>query len=356
MGGAKDDWQVKRPPLTEKQRRAIEKATRERMDQEIRDSIKESEARERLRQAREAAEQDRINANAPAWEKKRQDGINALTILATQLRIRKNKWMNSAIDLSSAYESACTNFGKLIGEATATNQLFWGMAFTALASVGVGVINVLATKYAEKWARVDAQRLFVAAAEDAVQTGFSGTLSVMAPLIASKYDATEIPSPLAYRGELEKLLNDMETDVLQWIVDLQQILRKAELYQLEHVSVVDLDSSIEKYLSDQDSQLDKLPFRLAGTKAELSKELEKLILGAWTVSFMERELGRSSFAVRRRLPDKVIDALVAHGIVSDSGHYSDADVLRVADWGPNTSRLFRATIMKIKAYTPRKFG
>ena len=210
------DWDPKGP------RGKVHPAT---FEQKLAEDLREEEESKRKQKKWEAesariekAEQARQKAHETEWMERRTRCSGSLGILSNEITIRKNKWSNVVIDLSSAYESAFTSFSGLLSEETAQSQLYWNLAFIALSSVAVGGIAVLVTKQGEKWAKTEAQKLFVDAAEDAVQQGVSGLLSVTAPLLANKYEASSIPSPMTFRGELDKLLNDMESDMLEWCV------------------------------------------------------------------------------------------------------------------------------------------
>lgn len=352
------DWDPKGPPGKVKPRT---------FDQKVADDLKELERAKKaeeqtLKEWRAEAERKRKarqeyeKAHETQWMDRRTKCVASLGMLSSEIQIRKNKWANTAIDLAKAYENAFTSFGKLLDEETNQNQLFWNIAFTALSSVAAGGLVYLSKKVGDKWARTEAQQLFVSAANDAVQTGVGGMLGIASPLVAGKLEATAIPSPLTFRGELEKVLNNLETIMLEWCLNYQQIVKDLDLAEFEDFTPERLDQAIKKFLAEKDRQYNAEPFPLQGTAAELTAELEKLMLGQWTITFCERELGRSSWAVRRRLPKNVIDKLVKVGYLSDSGHYSSADVLRLADWGPNTARTMRGLIQSIKTYQPKKFG
>ena len=64
----------------------------------------------------------------------------------------------------------------------------------------------------------------------------------------------------------------------------------------------------------------------------------------------------SSHKYNKKLPDVLVKKLVEYDIVDDSSGVSDADRLRVADWGPVTARIMKGLIGKLAAYRPRKFG
>lgn len=352
------DWDPKGPPgkvkpRTFDQRVADDLKEMERSKQADEQKLKEWRAEaERNRKAKEAYEK----AHETQWMDRRTRCVASLGILKSEITIRKNKWKNTAIDVANAYEAAFTSFGKLLEEETNQNQLFWNIAFTALSSVAAGGLVYLSKKVGDRWFRSEAQQLFVSAANDAVQTGVGGMLSIAAPMVAGKLEATTIPSPFVYRGELEKVLNNLENTMIEWCVNYQTIVKDMALSEFEHFSPERLDREIAKFLAEKDQQYNAEPFPLQGTVAELTAELEKIMLGQWTVAFCERELGRSRWAPRRKLPRKVINKLAAVGYLSTAGHYSDADVLQIADWGPNTARTMQRLVQSIKTYRPKKFG
>ena len=358
MGGPKTkplpDWDPKGPPGKVKPRT---------FDQKVADDLKDIEAAKKKQREWEK-ESDRIRkqradyekANETAWMERRTKCVASLGILANEIKIRKNNWMNTAIDVSKTYEAAFKAFGDLLDEETNQNQLFWTMAFGALNAVAAGGIVYLSKKVGDKWFKTEAQQLFISAANDSVQNGVGALLSVATPIVAGKLEAAPIPSPFAFRGDLEKLLNDMESIMLQWCNEQQRQVRDMQLWRFEDFTPQTLDKEITDFLAEKDRLYNSQPFPLQGNLADLQAELEKLMLGQWTIAFCEREINRSSWAVRRRLPKNIIDKLVSVGYLSNSGHYSDADTLRIADWGRNTERVMRGLINSIKMYRPKTFG
>jgi len=307
---------------------------------------------ERIRKAEEA----RQKAHETEWMQRRAKCAGSLEILSDEIKIRKNNWQNVAIDVSMAYAAAFESFSKSLSDESTHSQAAWSKAFTALSSCVGGGIAVLVKKQGEKWAKDEAQKLFVDTAKKAVEAGVNGLFSVTAPLLATKYEATSIPAPAKLQSELTKLLNNLETDMVEWCKAHKEEINNMGLWLFEDYEPRKLDEEIAKFLHDKDSQFNSQPFLLEIRKADLQTELEKMMVGPWAVAFCEREIGRRSWAPRKGLPRRVIDKLVEFDFVSDTGHYSDADVLRIAQWGPNTERTMRRTVEKIKSYRSKKFG
>ena len=142
--------------------------------------------------------------------------------------------------------------------------------------------------------------------------------------------------------------------MLSWVGKYETAMGNVHFSAFEYFDPQTLRDEINQFLWDKDSTYNSQPFPFQGTKAELQIELEKMMLGTWTVPFCEKQINRS--IGYRRLPDSVVDRLVKFNFVSDSGHYSDADVLKIAKYGPNTEKTLRRTIEKIKTYRKKKFG
>jgi len=340
------DWQPRRPPLrplTQKEKDAQKKQS----DAEfVRENEREEKERERKRKE---------NENPAELTDRRARCIAHLGYFKSEITIRKNKWENVATDVGLAYEKAFAAFSKLLKEESTHSQTFWNKAFEALSSVVGGGIAKLVKKQGEKWAKDEAQKLFIESAEKAVNAGVGKLFDAAAPLVAASYEA-EIPAPSTFQGELKKLLNDLESQMIGWVSRYETLMGNVHFSAFEYYDPQTLRDEIDQFLHDKDSTYNSQPFPFQGTKADLQIELEKMMLGPWTVAFCQREISRNRFAPRRRLPKAVIDKLVEFKFVSDSGHYSEADVLKIADWGPNTERTMRRTIEKIGAYRARKFG
>jgi hypothetical protein len=321
-----------------------DKETLERWHKEAEQAAKEKKERERIHGAE--------------WGDRRTRSAGKLGILSDQIKIRKNNWSNTVIDLTNAYESAFNSLTTILDRKNAQDQFLFNLAFTALGAVAVGGLAVIFTRSGDKWVKQGVSQLFVDAAEDAVQSGVGGLLTnVAAPLVAAagKYDAATIPSPFKLKGELDKLLNDMESEMLNWCIERQKEINNLPLSYFEDYDPQKLDAEIAKFLAEKDKQYNSKPFLLTGrSKADLTTELEKVMIGMWAASFCQNSL--SARVIHRRLPEEIIDRLVEYGFVSDSGHYSDADVLKIADWGRNTERVYRLVVNNVKIYQGKKFG
>lgn len=364
------DWQPRRPPPTPAERKVIEEAKKqneldriraqERIRQEEKDTLKRWH---KEREEREKAEEAKLKLHGVEWADRRTRCVQSFLMLSGEITARKNDWENHVIDVSIEYENAYKAFGELLSEETNHNQLMWTLAFTALGSVASGGIVYLAAKAGDKWFKSESQKLFLSAANDTVQGGVSGLLGVAAPMLAEKYEVTDIPSPFKIQGEWKKLLNDMETEMVQWSNAYQKIIKDMPLKDFENFDPQKLDNQIARFLEEKDRQFKAQRIVLQGTKDELKKELEKMMVGLYAVAFLEKELtkdrkvlwGLAEKAVKR-MPDKVIDRLADFEFVENSRYYSDVDVLKVAKFGPNTERAMKATVQRIKAYRPKKFG
>jgi hypothetical protein len=279
-------------------------------DEKVADDLRElGEAREREKATlknwheeadRKAKERQAYEqAHAGEWMERRSRCSNSLAILANQIKIRKNNWSNVAIDVSKAYETAYTSLTKMLDDENAHDQFLFNLAFAALAAVSAGGLAVIFTKAGEKWLRSGVTQLFVDAAEDAVQTGVGGVLTnVVPPLLAAeaKYEAIAIPSPFNFRGELDKLLNDMESAMLQWCIDRQNEIKELPLSDFEFYDPQKLDNEIARYLAEKDKKFNSQPFFDQKSKGELATELEKLMVGLWSASFCVGEF--TEFTIR----------------------------------------------------------
>jgi hypothetical protein len=338
-------------------------------DQKVADDLRDIEAakkrdQETLERWRKEAEQkvkeqqEKERIYGDQWRDRRTRCAGSLGILSNQVKIRKNNWWNVAIDVSFAYESAYTSLTGILDRKNAQDQFLFNLAFNALGAVCSGGLSVIFSKAGEKWLKQGASQLWIDAAEDAVQTGVEGILTNIVPPLASdasKYDAATIPSPFKLKGELEKLLNDMESDMLGWCIARQTEINNLPLSEFEDYDPAKLDNEIAKFLDEKDKQFNSQPLLAPGrSKTDLAAELEKLMIGMWSASFLETQLNNR--VIKRHLPDEIIDRLVDFGFVSDSGHFSDSDVLKVAHWGPNTERTYRRVVNTVRAYQGKKFG
>ena len=344
----------------------------ERANQRDRDTLKQwdaqrvarEKAEEAQRKAQEKAEEAKLRIHGVEWADRRTKCVASFGLLKSEITKRKNNWVNHAIAVSHQYEEAYRAFGSLLENESTHSQLMWTLAFTALGSVASGGIAVLSAKIsASQWNKSKARELFITAANDTVQGAVGGLLGMAVPVLADKFEVAEIPSPFKIQGEWTMLLNTLENEMLGWSNEYQERIKDMPLSGFEHFNPRKLDNEIRRFLAEKDEKFQAESFGFEQTKAELKNELEKMMVGLWTAAFLEKELARDrkvlfglAEKVPRRLPDKLVDRLVHFGFVDDSRHFSEADVLKVARWGPNTERTMRTTIQKIKAYKPKKFG
>ena len=339
------DWQPRRPPLrplTQKEKDAAKKKSDA-------DFVRENE-----REDQERDKRWKENQNPAELTDRRTRCVAHLGYFKTEISKRKNNWENVATDVGLAYEKAFESFTKVLKEST-HSQSHWNKAFEALSSLVGGGIAKLVKKHGDKWITEEAQKLFVESAENAMNAGVGKLFEAFVPLSVTG-SAAEIPAPSLFQAELKKLLNNLESEMLGWVGKYETIMANVHFSAFENYDPQTLRDEIDQFLNDKDSTYNSQPFPFQGTKADLQIELEKMMLGPWTVAFCQREISRNRLAPRRQLPKAVIDRLVDFKFVSDSGHYSDADVLKIADWGPNTERTMRRTIEKIGAYRAKRFG
>lgn len=338
-------------------------------DQKVADDLRDIEAakkrdQETLERWRKEAEQkvkeqqEKEKQFGDQWRDRRTRCAGSLSTLSDQIHIRKNNWSNAVIDVCSAYESAYTSLTEILDRKNAQDQFLFNMAFNALGAVAVGGLVYFFAKAGDKWLKQGVSQLFIDAAEDAVQAGVGGILTNVVPPLAAaetKYEAATIPSPFKLKGELDKLLNDMESDMLGWCIARKTEINNLPLSEFEDYDPQKLDSEITKFLTEKDRKFNSQPLLAPGRgKAELAAELEKLMIGMWSASFCESQV--NARVIHKRLPSEIIDRLVEFGFVSDSGRYSDADVLRIAEWGRNTERVYRLVVTNVRTYQGKKFG
>lgn len=356
MNGPKGDWSPAGPPQISPAERAHIKA---RQDKEYADWKKEQDKQDAIERRKndetEKATLAKYKAMEPTLLDRRQKCSASLGILSNEIHIRRNRWSNAAIEISTAYEGAWNSFANVLGTASANNSLSWNIAFAALGSVLAGEIGVLCVKVGDKWYKDEARELFIAGATEAVNAGLGAVMNILPGQLSENYGAAPIPSPLTYKGELEELINDMESEMLQWCVQQQTTVKELPLADFEFFDPPTLDAQIAKFLEEKDSRFNPQPFKYAVQKAQFQNEVQKLMWGRWAQNFAKTELARS--VIHHKIDSSIVDKLVEFGWVDDTGKYSDADTLKLAaDWGPNVARIMRQLSTAVDSYHPQKFG
>lgn len=360
----KEDWAPTRPkgppPRT--------------FDQKVADDLREMEEakkrdKEKLAQwqkeadDREKARQAKLQIHGATWADRRTKCVASFGILSNAVAIRKNNWWNTAVDFADAYETAWKAFTDDLNTASAHSQMMWNLAFVALGACTMGGLNVLVAKgggaLLRSWTVQESKDLFLSAATDFVQAGVGGLMQIAPGILATQYSPQDIPSPMKFKGELEKLLNNMESEMLTWCNEQQTLIKNLPLEEFETFDPDKLDSEIQKFLIEKDRKYNPQPFRLQTEKAELAKEIEKNMWAQWATKRLTDELAKDHGTVvisNFHIDDSIIDKLVSYGFVDDSAHFSDADVLKNGRWGPAPERVMRRVLGTIAGYKPKQFG
>ena len=96
-------------------------------------------------------------------------------------------------------------------------------------------------------------------------------MSILPGKFAEAYAPQAIPSPLSYKGELEKLLNNMETDLLTWLKEQQLKIKKLDLLDFETFDPQKLDNAIDAFWEKKDQKFNPDAFALAADKAAFGR-------------------------------------------------------------------------------------
>jgi hypothetical protein len=343
-------------------------------DQKVADDLRdmdEADKREKAKLAqwqkeaddKEKARQARIQQVGVTWTDRRTRCVASFGILSNAVKIRKNNWWNASIDMSDAYETAWNAFKDDLSAAAAHSQAMWNIAFIALGACTMGGLAVLVAKggghFLGHWAVDEGKELWISASTDTIQSAVGGLMNIAQGKLATEYSPRPIPSPMNAKGELEKLLNDMESDMLGWCNDQQATVRDMPLEDFETYDPEKLDKEITKFLEEKDRKYNSLPFRLQSDKMQMAKEIEKSMWAQWAKKRFTDELARDHGIIldtRFSIANSIVDKLVSYGFVDDSTHFSDADVMKNGAWGKPAAAGMRRALAVIDAYQPKMFG
>ena len=296
---------------------------------------------------------------------RRQKCSGALGVMALEVRRRKNLWWNVAVDLAAVYEAAWTKFNGVFADAEKESAQNWTLAFVALSTVSMGGIAVLTKMAGDKWITNAAKDLIIAGATDSIQAGVGGLMSMAPGKLADSYELQSISSPFSYKGSLEKILNNVENDMIEWIEKKQKEILDMPLEKFEYFEPAKLDQQIADFLAKKDKEFNPQPFKEEKDKQAMIRELEKTMWMKWFASNIDPSKGaatKSRWGFYSRMPDSLIDKMVELQLIDTSsgfGSYGDDDSLKLArpPDGPNPRRIMAKARSRALVYKPaRTFG
>jgi hypothetical protein len=325
----------------------------------------EREVNEELRKEEEArkAHLAKLKAMEPTLLDRRQRCSGALGVLQTEVRMRKNNWWNVVVDLTEVYEAAWTNFTKAFTLADKQNEKMWIVAFVALSAISAGGIAVFVKWAGGKWIRNEAKELIISGLKDSIITGVAGLFTLAPEELAVDYGPEDIPSPQTYKGKLEKLLNNMENDLLDWIKKKQTLINNMPLAKFEFYEPSELERQIQEFMAGKEKKFNPQPFKDSSVKRVMQIELEKVMWVTWFARAINPQLGAAIsshwYGSIGRLPDTFIDKLLELKLIDGGGRYGDDIVLKLASPadGSLPQRIMAKAKLRAENFKPPKtFG
>jgi hypothetical protein len=303
----------------------------------------------------------KLKAMEPTLLDRRQRCAGELAVISTWLRRKKNEWENTCIDFTSLYESAWNEFTSKFDQREKDSAAFWTLAFIALSTVSSGGIAVFVKVAGDKWIQSASKELIISGTTDTVQAGVGGLLSLVPGKLAEEYPRADFPSPLKVMGELKKILNRMENDMLFWIEEKQKEINNVPLAKFEFYDPFQLKTEIEAFIQSKDEQCSKISKQLdnASFKNHVKNELVKAMWVQWVARSVDPSKGAAVrihwSGIYSRMPNFVIDKLVEYHLIDTGGRFSDYDVLKLArdPDGPAPRKVMMKAVHRARSLKPK---